>query len=512
MQKISIHIKKYIPYVLGVALLVSCEQEAIEGPEPAAPLPALSAGSLDLNTYVALGSSETAGYTDGAMFKAIQNFSYPNLLSQKFAKAGGGDFNQPLFNDNNGGLLLAGTQIIGPRLIFNGAGPASILSVNPGATPTTDIATNNPSGPFNNMGVSGAKSIHKLAPGYGNIAGVPVGLANPYFVRMASSAGASILGDAMAQQPTFFTLFTGLNDVLGYSTSGADDSTSSLTPVNGPPGVGFDGTLAALVSTLTSGGAKGLLINVPKLYNFPFFTTVPHNPVPLDAATAGALNAAYAPYNGGLQAAYQALKGTGLLSADEVAKRTISFSAGAGNAVVIVDESLTDLGAINPAFAGLPKYRQATAEDYILLPASAFIGTLAVPGNPLTANGVAVPLADKWVLTPEEQLKLSNTIDGYNALIKAAADSAGLAYVDADNYYNIIRTQGLTDGKFKLTNNLVTGGFFSLDGVHPTARGYALVTNILMKTLDAKFGSNFEASGNLLDIGDYPTNFSPAMQ
>ncbi len=179
---------------------------------------------------------------------------------------------------------------------------------------------------------------------------------------------------------------------------------------------------------------------------------------------------------------------------------------------MIVDESLTDLGAINPAFAGLPKFRQATAEDYILLPASAFIGTLAVPGNPLTVNGVAVPLADKWVLTPEEQLKLSNTIDGYNALIKAAADSAGLAYVDADNYYNIIRTQGLTDGKFKLTNSLVTGGFFSLDGVHPTARGYALLTNILMKTLDAKFGSNFEASGNLLDIGDYPTNFSPAMQ
>ena len=78
----------------------------------------------------------------------------------------GGDFNQPLFNDNNGGLLLAGTQIIGPRFIFNGAGPASILSVNPGATPTTDIATNNPSGPFNNMGVSGASSFHKLAPGY----------------------------------------------------------------------------------------------------------------------------------------------------------------------------------------------------------------------------------------------------------------------------------------------------------------------------------------------------------
>ena len=437
--------------------------------------------------------------------------SMPNLLAQKFAKAGGGTFSQPMMNDNNGGLLLAGNMIAGPRLFFNGAGPASLLTANPAATPTTDIATNNPSGPFNNMAVTGAKIYHLLAPGYGNIGNVALGLANPYFVRMASSPNASVLADAMAQAPTFFSLWIGNNDALGYAITGGD-GTNPLTPIFGAPGAGFDGTYGALIATLTAGGAKGVVANIPYVTSIPHFTTVPHNPIPLDAATAGAVNAAYAPYNGGLQAAYQALQGTGLLSAEEVAKRTISFSAGAGNAVVIVDESLTDLGAINPAFAGLPKYRQATAEDYILLPASAFIGTLAVPGNPLTVNGVAVPLADKWVLTPEEQLKISNTIDGYNALIKGAADSAGLAYVDADNYYNIIRTQGLTDGKFKLTNSLVTGGFFSLDGVHPTARAYALLTNILMKTLDAKFGSNFEASGNLLDIGDYPTNFSPAMQ
>jgi len=71
---------------------------------------------------------------------------------------------------------------------------------------------------------------------------------------------------------------------------------------------------------------------------------------------------------------------------------------------------------------------------------------------------------------------------------------------------------GITDGKFTVTSSLVTGGVFSLDGVHPNPRGYALLSNLMMKTLDAKFGSNFEASGNLLDIGDYPTNFSPAMQ
>ena len=73
----------------------------------------------------------------------------------------------------------------------------------------------------------------------------------------------------------------------------------------------------------------------------------------------------------------------------EIAKRTISFSAGQ-NAVVIIDENLTDLEALNPAFAGLKQFRQATADDLLVLPSSTFIGTLADPNNPLSVNGVGV--------------------------------------------------------------------------------------------------------------------------
>ena len=500
-----------MPLFLGAALLVSCEQDPITGPEPAAELPVLTAGSLNVSKYVSVGNSLTAGYTDGALFKASQQMSMPNLLAQKFALIGGGAFKQPLMNDNNGGLLLAGNMIAGPRLFFNGAGPASLLTVNPGAMPTTDIAANNPSGPFNNMGVPGAKSFHLLAPGYGNIGNVALGLANPYFVRMASTPNATVLADAMAQQPTFFSLWIGNNDALGYATTGGD-GTNPLTPISGAPGAGFDGTYAAIIATMTASGAKGVVANVPYVTSLPHFTTVPHNPIPLDAATAGAVNAAYAPYNGGLQAAFQALQATGLLTAAEVAKRQITFKAGAGNAVVIFDESLTDLGAINPAFAGLQKIRQATAADLLVLPSASFIGTLAVPGNPLTVNGVAVPLADKWVLTPQEQAEIKTAIDGYNAIIKAAATSKGLAFFDANLYMQQLATTGLTDGKFTVSSRLVTGGVFSLDGVHPNPRGFALLSNLMMKTLDAKFGSNFEASGNLLNIGNYPTNFSPTLQ
>jgi len=61
----------------------------------------------------------TAGFSDNALFLRGQEASFPNILSQQFALAGGGTFTQPLMNDDNGGLLLAGTPIQGPRLFFD---------------------------------------------------------------------------------------------------------------------------------------------------------------------------------------------------------------------------------------------------------------------------------------------------------------------------------------------------------------------------------------------------------
>ena len=91
-------------------------------------------------------------------------------------------------------------QISDPRLIFDAVNQAPV-SVS--GMPSTDIANIVP-GPYNNMGVPGAKSFHLLAPGYGNIANF-LAAANPYFIRMASSPNATVLEDALAQNPTFFS-------------------------------------------------------------------------------------------------------------------------------------------------------------------------------------------------------------------------------------------------------------------------------------------------------------------
>lgn len=479
---------------LGLTTACSNDDDSSNG---STTTPSLSAGTADFSKYVSLGNSLTSGFSDGTVFLAAQQNSFPRILSDKFALIGGGAFTQPLVNDNFGGLALAGNRIAGPRLVTTGGAPLPLESVIGPVTVTTDIVLNNPTGPFNNMGVPGARSFHLLAPGYGNIANFPAA-ANPYFVRMTGTTpDASVLELSMAQAPTFFSLWIGNNDVLGYATTGGD-GTSSIT--DQPT---FDFAISTLVTTLTSQGAKGVVANIPYVTDIAHFTTVTHDVIPLDAATAGVVNQAYAQYNGGLQLAL----GGGLITAEEATARTIMFEASETNAVVIEDESLTDLTGL-----GLPNYRQATADDLFVLPASSFIGTEAVPGNPLTVNGVAIPLADKWVLIPSEQAEIRAAVDGFNATIQAAANQAGLAFVDANALLAELNNTGIAYGNYIFTSDLVLGGMFSLDGVHLTTRGYAVAANEFMKAIDATYGSNFEVSGNLVDVGEYPTNYSPTLQ
>lgn len=474
-------------------LFASCENDDIPVTVEE-PVVEFTAGSADFSSFVAIGNSLTAGFTDNALFIIGQQQSFPNLLAQKFALGGGGDFSQPLMADNIGGALLGGNQILGPRLYFDGAGPAPINQV-----PTTEISNIAP-GPYNNMGVPGAKSYHLLAPGYGNLAGVQAGLANPYFVRMASSPNATMLADAASQNPSFVSIWVGNNDVLGYATSGGagvdqtgnpDVTTYGGSDITDP--TAFAGIMSQIIGTLGA-GAQGVVLNIPDVTSIPFLTTVPFNPVPLDAGTANAVNGGYALYNGGLLQAQAA----GLLTQEEVDQRTINFVEG-DNAVVIEDEYLTDLSAL-----GLPSLRQTTADDLLPLTGASFIGT-TVNNDPTLINGVTVPLADQWALTVNEINEIATATASYNSTIAALANQNGLILIDANSILSDISTNGAVFDEFQLNGSLVFGGVFSLDGVHPTARGNAFLANIILRAIDEAYGSNFEASGSLLKAVDFTT-------
>lgn len=487
---------KWLAFVALAFVACNSDDEAIVDPNSNDGTP-LTAGSADFSKYVALGDSFAAGYSDNALFMEGQKNSYPNIIASQFALVGGGDFNIPFMADNIGGFSSGGMQIpqFGVRLYL---APGNIPTPVSGVS-GTDITTHL-TGSFNNFGIPGAKCTQLDLVGFGSALG------NPYFARMASSQATTVVDDALAGSPTFFSLWIGGNDVLGYATSGGVSS-NPITPADI-----FNDKYNGLITKLTAGGRKGVIANLPYVSTLPYFTTVPYNPVPLDAATAAQLNSnlAYGAYNAGIVQAFAYLVANNLMTQEaanaEIAKRTITFSAGSSNAVVMMDEYLTDLTAINP---GLISMRQATSEDLIVLPARGFIGT-TVGGNPTQINGVSVPLADQWVLSKNEIEEIRTATDAYNLTIQTAATNNGLGFVDAKAIMNQLSTTGIVANNYTLTSAYVTGATFSLDGVHPSPRGYAYIANQFLKAINTAYGSNFKG----VNIGTYrilypqdPANF-----
>jgi lysophospholipase L1-like esterase len=453
-----------------------------------------TSGDADFTTYVAVGNSLTAGYTNGTVYKSAQQNSYPAILAEQMKAAGGGEFTQPYYDDDTkdiGGMVMGGsTVILEPKLIINASagGPERINQ-----TPTIELTNIHP-GPYNNMGVPGAKVYHLVAPGYGNIANIPLGKANPYYVRMAAAPDNSVIQDAVAQNPTFFTLWIGANDVLGYATSGGtgvdhnednnlDPSTyagNDITNVNV-----FGSVYSQIVDALTVNGAEGVVATIPDIASIPFFTTIPYNAIPVTSqAQADALNAAYANYNGGLQ---QALQG-GLIDSNEAAARTINFTVGA-NPIVIEDEYLTDLSAL-----GMPSIRPATADDLFVLTAKSVIGVAPDPNNPQYVYGVTIPLSDQWVLVKDEISKVRAATAGFNQMITNIAAVKGLPVADMAVVMEDLKSGLAVEDGSVYTADYFNGSnldkvTFSLDGVHPTPRGYAIIANRFIDVIEQNFAA-----------------------
>ena len=435
----------------------------------------VSSGSANFTKYIALGNSLTSGYRDNALYIDGQVQSYPNMMAAQMMRAGGGAFKQPLMPNNTGGFTnlpgFSGKYILS---VVNGA--LSPVPTAPGAA----LDNISGGGPYQNMGVPGAKSFHLGAAGYGNAAGLATGQANPYFVRFASSPTTSIIADAVAQAPTFFSLWIGNNDVLSYATSGGvgvDQTTNQNPATYGSNDISDPGVVATVISgyvnALTANGAKGVIANIPNVTSIPFFTRVPAKPIAgLTDTQVGQLNAAYAQYNGGIAQA----KALGFLTEAEYNQRLIKFTAAVANGAVIKDKDLTNLAAL-----GLPSFRQTTSKDLLLLTSSSVLQQ---------GGGTSTQLDDQYVLTEKETARVLTATAAYNAAIKSIAASKNLAFVDANaKMIELSGASGIQFDGVKYTATFVTGGTFSLDGVHLTGRGYALIANEFLKTINEKYGS-----------------------
>lgn len=476
----------------------------------------VTSGSADFTKYVALGNSLTSGYRDGALYIDGQNESYPNMLAAQMRLAGGAQiFRQPMMTDNWGGIPMAG--IADKYILVNKDGkPFPVQSPTiQGKTTLASIYT--PEG-FQNMGVPGAKSFHLVAPGYGSMANLAVGAANPYFVRFASSAGTSVLQDAMAQNPTFYSLWIGNNDVLSYATNGGMNSqtvggvttwvpatvqTGNTNPATyksndiSDPAVVAGSIKAVLDGMKSKGAVKGVIANIPNVTTIPFFTRIPYNAINLDATAAQKLNnSLYGPLKQALTALGQGSR--------------INLATAGNNAALIIDNSLANLSAqltyaltqggvpaAQAAYLGnvFGRARHAKEGDLILLKANGVLGLDAQTMQAPTATsqfiyGPSFPLPDQLTLTVTEVGNITTAVTAYNSAIQSMANSYGLAHVDANSKMKELGgNSGIMYDGVKYTATFVTGGSFSLDGVHLNGRGYAVIANEFIKAINAKYGS-----------------------
>lgn len=478
-----------------------------------------SKGEADFTTYVALGNSLTAGYMDGTVYRSGQQYSFPNLLAKQFAVVGGGSFTQPSFSDDTndlGGLLLMGQQAAATRLIINMStgGPQNLTG-----TPTIEIS-NLQAKAYNNMGVPGAKSFHLLVPGYGNLANVATGKANPYFVRHATSPNTTVLSDAMSLNPTFFTNWIGANDVLAYALSGGigvsqegniDPSTYGSNDITDSQV--FASAYSTIVNTLTSKGAKGVVATIPDVTSIPHFTTVPYNPLTTEALGGDAVvNQLNTQLLGPVKQ---------ILTAIGQGSRIQLYSTTNANPLLIRDETLTDVSATLTAALianNVPaqqaaaigqvfgQARHASQADLFVLGTSSVIGKASTMPAPFDKLGVTFPLEDKYVLIPSEQTIIKIATKKFNDVIWTVAGSKKLAVADMNaimgyltNGIRLSDGQWYTEDYFKGTENM-NKVLFSLDGVHPNPRGYAFVANEIVKVINEHYKSRLP----MLVPGNYP--------
>ena len=396
------------------------------------------AGDADFSRYLAVGNSLTAGYADNSLDRNGQTNSYPAMLAGRFIAVSGGKFVQPLLPGNDGWPS--------PKLILamkrRSCDTAASLTPTPypGALDSVGSSLNVSSGgPYNNMGIPGIRCIDFIMPGYG--------LFNPYAKRIFATPGTSRrIDEVMTVNPTFFTLWVGSNDVLGYALGGG---AGSSTPIS--DAYWFAAAYDTILTKLTARGAKGVAMNIPDITSIPHFTTIPARGLPLTARQANDLNNWY----------NKTFNGSG-----------IRFEEGA-NHFVIEDQTAPF------------KFREIRDGEFILLTTpsdSLFCGTW----------GTLRPIPARYVLTREEVDEINAAILNFNNTIRTACAKRGIPVADMNAFMKTLRS-GIAYNGVNYNTTFVSGAAFSLDGVHPTQRGYALVANQIIKTINNYYGSTLQS-------------------
>lgn len=114
--------------------------------------------------------------------------------------------------------------------------------------------------------------------------------------------------------------------------------------------------------------------------------------------------------------------------------------------------------------------------------------------GPLPANCPAPPLqlpvaTVPCVLTAADAAYVQLTVDAYNVIIFAESFAHGAPVVDVHALVDQVAKNGYTANGKHLTLGFL-GGFVSLDGIHPTNTGYAIIANDFISVMNKWWGTS----------------------
>jgi lysophospholipase L1-like esterase len=156
---------------------------------------------------------------------------------------------------------------------------------------------------------------------------------------------------------------------------------------------------------------------------------------------------------------------------------------------------VTQVPYLQPAALVLGEYSAATG-----VPTAVLSGLLGIsPGDYVNPTGLAEipailggtqkgPITDSGVLSAAEVVTVQAQVTAFNQVIAAQATAANATLVDINALFAQVVASGLTINGYTGTAAFL-GGFFALDGIHPTNTGYAVVANKFIDTMNASINT-----------------------
>ncbi|MEL6673165.1 MAG: SGNH/GDSL hydrolase family protein [Bacteroidota bacterium] len=392
-----------------------------------------SLGVLNVQRVMAFGDGYTAGFTNTARdyseptpeallmgwHEEGQAMAFPLLLSGQLSISAGEAVNfETPFSPGNGSGQLSLESMTPPECSYESAQPKFGLTQ---ASPTWQEASSTRL--YQNLGVPGLKVGDIQKAGYQE--------QNPFFKQLNYNGDQHYLALLEQAQPSLFTLWLGMEDVLAYGLRGGQDSSFYPTA----PTL-FAQNFAALLHLLVEvnpNEAVGLIGTIPDLRVLPYFSATPRT---------------FTGCNG--------------------IERPLYIQTSGQNEAVVAQET-----------------------DFILLPAKDLIGSITDPGNQyefgLSANN---PIPDYWVLDQDESEVVVDHINAYNQSIDSLITSfnnqlgrTALKTVNMVNFYYLLSLGVLRDG-LEINNQYLSGGIFGLDGIYLTPRGNAMMANRFIEAIN----------------------------